>query len=675
MSCASSARAAPVAPASSTRARGSSSSSTRRDAATRVEARSRLDGRGSVSRTRRRVARASRTATRAFVPSTTYEGDDGVPFFALSDADRASELRADADAVAEAAARPDAVLLPLTGADVWVIPTDVPVPEDDDASAPHHEDDRGAHRWIPAEALLRHLPPETLPRDRLSFLGFRGADGAPVFAADVGRPAAGEPEPDDASEPAAESDERREGGSSTGTLADAVVAAASRHPFSGAAALGIAPDAFPSAVVRRDAKSVGPEMRRGDASLLAAAAGLVRWQRSQRFCSRCGAPTRLVKAGHKAACTADGCRGAFYPILMPAVLTLCTCGDYALLGRNSKWPRGFYSCLAGFVDQSESLEQAVAREVLEESGIAIAPGSARYASSQPWPFPCQLMVGFRAEVVPRTIRVGSGAENGNASNAGKASSASKASNAFSFSYPPTPSLDIAELRDARWFHRDWLREQIGKHVDPREARGGVAREIPVGEIALPGTHAMARRLVEQWVAEPNEDEGAGANLRSAARAVALAGGEPPPLRPPTNVSCVFAVAELVGKGGGRATVLRFQPTGGGGAPTPNDHARLAESLAREAKKHGCATIRALGGGQLCFRGGEVSESAESDDEREACMMVVVRSGGGGDSGGAEVDAAPPELVAALMRRAYPMHDALAPGALSGETFAGRKYQY
>ena len=106
-----------------------------------------------------------------------------------------------------------------------------------------------------------------------------------------------------------------------------------------------------------------------------------------------------------------------------------------------------------------------------------------------------------------------------------------------------------------------------------------------------------------------------------------------------------------------------------------DSARLAESLAREAKKHGCATIRALGGGQLCFRGGEVSESAESDDEREACMMVVVRSGGGGDSGGAEVDAAPPELVAALMRRAYPMHDTLAPGALSGETFAGRKYQY
>ena len=63
------------------------------------------------------------------------------------------------------------------------------------------------------------------------------------------------------------------------------------------------------------------------------------------------------------------------------------------MGRNSKWPRGFYSCLAGFVDQSESLEQAVAREVLEESSIVIRPASVAYVSSQPWPFPCQLMIG------------------------------------------------------------------------------------------------------------------------------------------------------------------------------------------------------------------------------------------------------------------------------------------
>ena len=114
---------------------------------------------------------------------------------------------------------------------------------------------------------------------------------------------------------------------------------------------------------------------------------------------------KIVKSGHKAQCANSDCRAPYYPTLMPAVLTLCTCGDYALLGRNSKWPRGFYSCLAGFVDQSESLEQAVAREVLEESGVVIDPSTVRYVTSQPWPFPCQLMVGFRAEVAPKRVTV------------------------------------------------------------------------------------------------------------------------------------------------------------------------------------------------------------------------------------------------------------------------------
>ena len=383
-----------------------------------------------------------------------------------------------------------------------------------------------------------------------------------------------------------------------------------------------------------------------------------------------------MKAGHKAACTADGCRGAFYPNLMPAVLTLCTCGDYALLGRNSKWPRGFYSCLAGFVDQSESLEQAVAREVLEESGIAVEPGSARYASSQPWPFPCQLMVGFRAEVAPRTIRVGGAAGSGSGTEKARGrGNGDGRGNAFAFSYPPTPSLDIAELRDARWFHRDWLREQIGKHVDPREAKGGVTREIPVGEIALPGTHAMARRLVEQWVAEPNEDGGAGANLRSAVRAVALAGG---------RTAAAQAADERpvrVCGGGTRRERRRARDgasisTHGGWRRADAERSRQARREPRERGEETRVRDDSRAGRRTAvFPGGEVSESAESDDEREACMMVVVRSGGGGDSGGAEVDAAPPELVAALMRRAYPMHDTLAPGALSGETFAGRKYQY
>jgi NADH pyrophosphatase NudC (nudix superfamily) len=416
-------------------------------------------------------------------------------------------------------------------------------------------------------------------------------------------------------------------------------------------------------IVVKEAKSVGPEMSRNDAGLVAAAGGLLRWQKNTKFCQKCGSPVTLVKSGHKAVCVSDTCRAPFYPILMPAVLTLCTCGEYALLGRNSKWPRGFYSCLAGFVDQSESLEQAVAREVLEESGIAITPGSAVYASSQPWPFPCQLMVGFRARVD------------------------GKPAGASNVVVPPTPAPDIAELRDARWFHRDWLRDQLGKHTDPREdPRTG---DIPVGEIALPGSHALARQLVESWVAEAGREAGGAAGDTNdvvasvkgdvaAVATVALEGGMPVLLKPPTNRSFAFAVVELSGveePGSARKTILRFQATGGGGAPTANDHTRISIAVEREAARLG-GTCRVLGGGQLCFRGGEVSESAERTDEYEASMVVVIRNGGGGDSGGQIVDKVDPELIAALIRRAYPMHDILTPGAYGAPgSEAAKKYQY
>ena len=403
-------------------------------------------------------------------------------------------MRASPDAVLEAASAPDAVLLPLTGGKVWVMRLPKPTTH-------------GA-RWVPAEARLSALVGGSAGgadggaaaghwlTSKMSFMGFRHSDGAPVFAADVGR------------------------------LAPDRVAEVRRAVVSNPAMYRLHPPSsredLETRVEVRDAKSVGPEMERNDAGLAAAAAGLIKWQNNVNFCQKCGSPVTLVKAGHKAVCTNADCKAPFYPVLMPAVLTLCTCGDYALLGRNSKWPRGFYSCLAGFVDQSESLEQAVAREVLEESGIAITPGSAKYHSSQPWPFPCQLMVGFRAEVTER-----------------------RSTGAFGLPVPPMPKMDIGELRDARWFHRDWLREQLGKHVDPRE--NPHTGEIPVGEIALPGSHALARYLVEEWVAEGVTKERA---LASRAAAVALEGGEAAPTCPPTNRSFAFIVVELKGRGGG-----------------------------------------------------------------------------------------------------------------------------
>jgi hypothetical protein len=159
-----------------------------------------------------------------------------------------------------------------------------------------------------------------------------------------------------------------------------------------------------------------------------------------------------------------------------------------------------------------------------------------------------------------------------------------------------------------------------------------------------------------------------------------------PLVPTTNRSFAFRVVEmsLVGtkKEGmsGRTTVLRFALTGGGGAPTVNDHARLDTAVAAEAERYG-ASLRLLGGGQMCFRGGEISESAEIDDEDEASLLIVLRNGGGGDNGGAEVPRVDPELVRALVQRAYPMHDILVPGAFEGggdgsaEAGIARRFQY
>ena len=124
----------------------------------------------------RRVVSA-RAVTAPPPPSgASFAGDDGVPFFALSDADRASELRANPEAIAAAAASPDAVLLPLSGTKVWVFPEH---PNTEPSSVSSHI------RWRPVEALVRDVPEDALDRGALSFLGFRARDGAAVFCADV----------------------------------------------------------------------------------------------------------------------------------------------------------------------------------------------------------------------------------------------------------------------------------------------------------------------------------------------------------------------------------------------------------------------------------------------------------------------------------------------------------
>jgi NAD+ diphosphatase len=195
-----------------------------------------------------------------------------------------------------------------------------------------------------------------------------------------------------------------------------------------------------------DLRRVGPVMAREEGALLAYARGLMWWHARNRHCGVCGAPTMSVEAGHVRLCSNPDCNTSHFPRTDPAVIMLVHDGDRALLGRQKVWVPGMYSTLAGFVEPGEALEEAVAREVWEEVGIAIA--DIRYHSSQPWPFPSSLMIGFHARARTTDIR-----------------------------------LNQSELEDAAWFSRADLSD-IGRHGK-----------------ALPRPDSIARRLIEDWIAQ------------------------------------------------------------------------------------------------------------------------------------------------------------------------------
>ncbi len=193
---------------------------------------------------------------------------------------------------------------------------------------------------------------------------------------------------------------------------------------------------------------------RNDSALLAYARALTHWHRHNRFCGVCGAPSVAIQAGHARTCTNADCGQQHFPRTDPAVIMLLTRGQSCLLARRAG--RGnppTYSTLAGFVEPGESLEEAVSREVFEEVGLRVR--EVQYQSSQPWPFPAQLMLGFRAETTDVTCRY----------------------------------LDD-EIQDARWFSRDDLRSLFA---------GGPAGEHCV--IHLPRPISIARRLVNDWLDE------------------------------------------------------------------------------------------------------------------------------------------------------------------------------
>lgn len=143
-----------------------------------------------------------------------------------------------------------------------------------------------------------------------------------------------------------------------------------------------------------------------DAALLAYARAMAIWQQRHRYCGTCGAGNEPREGGFVMACTAtDGVHRSF-PRLDPAVIVLVHRGEECLLGRQASWPEGRFSTVAGFVEPGETLEEAVAREVLEETNVRV--GATRYLASQPWPFPAALMIGYHAEATGGELRFNDG---------------------------------------------------------------------------------------------------------------------------------------------------------------------------------------------------------------------------------------------------------------------------
>ncbi len=145
---------------------------------------------------------------------------------------------------------------------------------------------------------------------------------------------------------------------------------------------------------RMSLRHAGMQLPAEQAGLFAYAKGLSHWQRETRHCARCGSPLHLVAAGHRAQCSNPDCARLHFPRTDAAVIMLVEHEGACLLGRQAGWPPGRYSTLAGFVEPGESLEDAVRREVAEESGVIV--DEVHYHSSQPWPMPASLMVGFVA---------------------------------------------------------------------------------------------------------------------------------------------------------------------------------------------------------------------------------------------------------------------------------------
>ncbi|KAK4685415.1 NAD+ diphosphatase, partial [Tremellales sp. Uapishka_1] len=246
-----------------------------------------------------------------------------------------------------------------------------------------------------------------------------------------------------------------------------------------------------------DTRAAGSAMSGWDAGIFAQARAMVDWNTRNKFCPACGSPTYSLWGGWKRNCTTalepiegkepcfstKGLHNFAYPRTDPVIIMgiLDATGEKMLLGRQKSWPKGMYSCLAGFIEPGESFEDAVRREVMEEAGIEVGP--VRYSSSQPWPYPSNIMVGcFGRAKDGQTIRL---------------------------------DLDN-ELEDAQWFSKDLIRSMLAtekpmskedlKKLDnqqsaalaPAEKKEGEVVETGVGITRVPPRTAIAGQLVHYW---------------------------------------------------------------------------------------------------------------------------------------------------------------------------------
>jgi NAD+ diphosphatase len=199
-----------------------------------------------------------------------------------------------------------------------------------------------------------------------------------------------------------------------------------------------------------DVRSLAALIPGGEAAILAEARALVDWHARHRFCAQCGTPSELASGGWIRRC--PDCRAQHYPRVDPVVIMLAVDGERCLLGRGRRRIGTRYSCLAGFVEPGETLEEAVRREVLEEAGIRV--GRVRYLASQPWPFPSTLMVGMLAEALSETITV-----------------------------------DPEELAEASWFERGEVEEMVKRSQSDR----------PIAGVAtLPPPLAIGHQIARRW---------------------------------------------------------------------------------------------------------------------------------------------------------------------------------